>query len=115
MFQVQNAIGYLFWFLAIVAFAVEVWALIDASRTPNGAFTAAGKLDKTKWLLILSVANVVGLGGAANLISLLSFLPIVAFIAAAVYLADVRPAVTPYRKGGGRGGRGGRSGPYGPW
>lgn len=112
MLAVQGAINYLFWFLAIVAFVVEVWALIDAVRTPNAAFTSAGKLDKTKWLLILGVANVVGLGGAANFITLLSFLPIVAFIAAAVYLADVRPAVTPYRKGGGRGGR---SGPYGPW
>lgn len=113
VFAVQSAIGYLFWFLAIVAFAVEVWALIDAARTPDGAFTSAGKLDKTKWLLILGMANVVGLGGAAAVLSLLSFLPIIAFIAAAVYMADVRPAVTPYRKGGG--GRSGRSGPYGPW
>ena len=115
MGHVTGALNILFWILAIAAFVVEVWALIDAARTPNDAYTAAGKLDKTKWLLILGVATVVGLGGAAAYLSLLSFLPIIAFIAAAIYLADVKPAVTPYRKRRRGGSGGGRSGPYGPW
>jgi hypothetical protein len=40
-------------------------------------------------------------------------LPIIAFIAAAIYLADVRPAVKPYRNR--RGGGSSNMGPYGPW
>jgi hypothetical protein len=33
---------------------------------------------------------------------------------AAIYLADVKPAVKPYKKKRGKGGASG-SGPYGPW
>ncbi|MQA98638.1 MAG: DUF2516 family protein, partial [Streptosporangiales bacterium] len=39
----------------------------------------------------------------------IGFLPIAAFIAAAIYMVDVRPKVRQL------GGRGGASGPYGPW
>jgi hypothetical protein len=39
-----------------------------------------------------------------------SILPVAAFVAAAVYLADVRPKVKEFRSGGGT-----SSGPYGPW
>jgi len=101
--------------LAIAAFGMEVYALVDAARARADAFAAAGKLTKTKWVAILVVATAFGFlalpiggGGALNSLGLLS---IVAVVAAAVYLADVRPAV---RQMGGGGG-GGRSGPYGPW
>jgi hypothetical protein len=40
-----------------------------------------------------------------------SILPVAAFVAAAVYLADVRPKVKDFPKDGG----GTSSGPYGPW
>ena len=103
----------LFWFFAaleIAAFAVEAWALIDAIRRPTPAFVAAGKQTKTIWLLILGVATVVGLGSVVYGVSLISILPIIAFVAAAIYLTDVRPKVKEFR------GRGGSSaGPYGPW
>ncbi|MBC6460360.1 DUF2516 family protein [Actinomadura sp. HBU206391] len=108
---------YFFWLLLIIAFVVEAWALFDAVRQPTTAYASAGKLTKRWWLIILGVATVVGLANAAaplNGISpinlLLNILPVVAFIAAAVYHADVRPAVREYR-----GGQGGGSGPYGPW
>ena len=42
----------------------------------------------------------------------LGFIGIIAFVAAAVYLADVRPAL---RAASGRGGSGSNMGPYGPW
>lgn len=103
---------YFFWFLAIVAFVFEVWALFDALRTPAGAYAAADKQTKQLWTILLVVANVVGLGGAVGMLSLLSILPIAAFLVAAIYLADVRPAVQPYRNK--RGGSS-SSGPYGPW
>jgi hypothetical protein len=104
---------YFFWLLAIIAFVVEVWALIDGLRTPAPAYEAAGKQTKQLWMIILAIANVVGLGGAAKFLSILSMLPIIAFIAAAIYLADVRPAVKPYRDR--RGGGPSKMGPYGPW
>ena len=101
--------------LAVGAFAIEVWALVDALRQPSAAFTAAGKLTKPVWLAIVGVAAALGFlalpifGGGA--ISSLGFLSLIAVVAAAVYLTDVRPAVRQMR---GRG-NSGRSGPYGPW
>ncbi|GAA2426518.1 DUF2516 family protein [Actinomadura vinacea] len=110
-----EGLRYFFWFLAIVAFVFEVLALLDILRVPEGAFPATDKQTKKLWLILLVVANVVGLGGAVGFLSLLSFLPIAAFIVAAIYLADVKPAVKPYKnKGKGQGG-GSSSGPYGPW
>jgi hypothetical protein len=110
---VQGTLLYFFWLLAIIAFVFEVWAMIDALRTPAPAYEAAGKQTKQIWLIILAIANVVGLGGAAAVLPLLSMLPIIAFIAAAIYLADVRPAVKQYRDR--RGGGSSNMGPYGPW
>jgi hypothetical protein len=102
----------LFWFfevLMLAALVVEAWAFIDAVRRPAGAFTAAGKQTKPLWLLILGVAAVLGLASLAYRLSLVSILPIVAFVAAAIYMVDVRPKVREF-KGGGT-----SSGPYGPW
>jgi hypothetical protein len=72
---------------------------------------AAQRLTKQWWLIILGVAFVVGLGSAAYT-NVTSFLPILAFVAAAVYLAGIRPKVREYGK---RGGSRSSSGPYGPW
>ena len=94
------------WFAALV---VEVWAFVDALRRPGPAFPAAGKLTKPLWLIILGVACVVGLASLAYSASPLSLFPIVAFVAAGIYLADVRPKVREFKSGGTS------SGPYGPW
>ncbi len=115
MGSIHGALFYFFWIIAIVAFVFEVFALVDAIRVPAGAYTAAGKQTKKLWLIILAIANVVGLAGAAAMISILQILPIVAFIVAAIYLADVRPAVASYRGRGGNRGGGSNMGPYGPW
>jgi hypothetical protein len=106
----QGVVAYLFWAVAIVAFVVEVWAFVDAVRRPAAAYSAAGKLTKQLWLIILGVALLFGLAGAVQLISIIQMLPVIGFIAAAVYLADVRPAVRQYGGGGSS-----SSGPYGPW
>jgi hypothetical protein len=109
----SGALTPLYWFfevLAIAALCVEVWAFVDAIRRPAPAFVAAGKQTKPIWLVILGVAAVIGLWsstlGGPNLVSLF---PIVAFVAAAIYLADVRPKVREFRGGSSS------SGPYGPW
>ncbi|MBT2208225.1 DUF2516 family protein [Actinomadura sp. NEAU-AAG5] len=114
-------LDYFFWLLLIIAFVMEGWALLDALTVPEGAYAAAGKLSKKLWLIILIVAAVLGIAHAVAPLALgirpvgllLGILPVAAFIAAAVYLADVRPAVAPYKKK--NGGRGGNMGPYGPW
>lgn len=103
----------LFLVLALAAFAIEVWALVHALRQPAGAFTAAGKRTKNFWTLVLA-ANValgfiaipppIGIGLFGGFLSIILVLP------AAIYLTDVRPAVSGYgrgrRSGGGWGGGG---------
>ena len=103
-------ITYFFLALGVAAFGVEVWAFIDAITRPSQAFVATGKRTKRLWLIILGVAVVVGLAGVVYRIGPTSILPVAAFVAAAVYLADVRPKVKEFRNGGGT-----SSGPYGPW
>jgi len=103
----------LFWFfevLAVAAFITEAFAFVDVLRRPTGAFPAVGKLTKPLWSIILGVSAVVGLAAAmiGGLAIVTLFLPIIAFVAAAVYLTDVRPKVKDFR-------RGTSSGPYGPW
>jgi hypothetical protein len=100
--------------LAVLAFGMQIYALVDAARTRPDAFVAAGKLTKQKWVAILAVAAAFGFIAlpppiGAGFLSSLGFLSIVAVVAASVYLVDVRPAVRQIRGGGGR------SGPYGPW
>jgi len=101
---------WLFWVLGVAAFVAETWAFVDAIRRPPGGFTAAGKLNKPLWLVITGIAAAIGIysvtyGGG---FSPLSILEVAAFIAAAIYLTDVRPKVREMGAGGGRG-------PYGPW
>ena len=116
---VYGPLNYFFVALAIAAFVVEAWAFVDAIIRPASAFLAAAstmdnflrKLTKPIWLIILGIAFVLGLysaayGGVTGILSVL------AFVAAATYLAAVRPKVKEFRKGGG--GRS-SSGPYGPW
>jgi hypothetical protein len=104
----------LYWFfeaLSLAAFVVEAWAFIDAIRRPPAAFLAAGKQTKPIWLIILGVAVVIGLGYCTLLrggASVIQILPLAAFVAAAIYLTDVRPKVKEFRGGT-------SSGPYGPW
>lgn len=97
-----------FWILLLGAFVIEGWAFVDALRRPKAAFSAAGKQTKPIWLIILGVGFVIGIGGALGYLSLLSIFPIAAFVAAAIYLADVRPKIKSVQPGT-------RQGPYGPW
>jgi hypothetical protein len=91
--------------LGLAALGAEVFALLDAARHRRDAFLAAGKRTKNFWVIVLAVATAVGF--VSNVLSMFG---VIAFVAAAVYLADVRPAL---KQVSGRGG--GRPGPYGPW
>jgi len=103
-----SVINLFFWVLLLGAFVIEAWAFGDALRRPSAAFPAAGKQTKPIWLVILGVGFVIGIGGAVGYLSLLSIFPIAAFVAAAIYLVDVRPKIKSIRSGT-------RQGPYGPW
>jgi len=105
----MTPLSWFFTALWLAALVVEVWAFVDAMRRPTPAFPAVGKLTKPLWLIILGVACVVGLASLAYSASPLSLFPIVAFVAAGIYLADVRPKVREFKSGGTS------SGPYGPW
>jgi hypothetical protein len=99
--------------LSVGAFAVTLFALVDALRHRPDAYVAAGKRTKTFWVAIVAVATAlcfvfVG-GGVPN------FLSIIGVVAAGVYLADVRPAVRQFRGRGGPRRDDRRQGPYGPW
>ncbi|WP_324649413.1 DUF2516 family protein [Georgenia sp. H159] len=95
---------YLFLLLALAAFVVEVWALVHALRQPAAAFTYAGKRTKNFWTLVLAVNVALGFVALPPFGPLSGgFLSIILVIPAAVYLTDVKPAVS----GFGRGRRGG--------
>jgi hypothetical protein len=107
-------LNWFFWALAVAALIVEVWAFVDAVRRPTAAFPAAGKQTKPLWLIILGVAAAIGLysatrTGVSGIGIVVSILPVAAFIAAAIYLTDVRPKVREIGRGGSH------HGPYGPW
>src|SRR5215469_14048779 len=104
----MSVVGWFFWVLLLGAFVIETWAFVDALRRPKAAFPAAGKQTKPIWLIILGVGFVIGVGGAVQRLPLLSIFPIAAFVAAAIYLVDVRPKIKSMKPGA-------RQGPYGPW
>ncbi len=106
-----SIINFVFWILLLAAFVVETWAFIHAILQPAESFTAAGKQTKPLWLIILGVAFLIGVGGAIGYLALLSFFPIIAFIAAAIYLVDVKPKIKQVRARPGAS----HQGPYGPW
>ena len=113
-----GVLDYFFWLLLLIAFVMEAFALVDMLGRPAGAFTSADKQRKKLWMIVLIVSAVVGLAaavlptrGASPIAILFGILPIAAFIGAAIYLTDVRPAIKPYKKGGGSS----NMGPYGPW
>ncbi|WP_413451993.1 DUF2516 family protein [Georgenia phoenicis] len=97
---------YIFLALALAAFGVEVWALVHCLRQPAQAFSYAGKRTKNFWLILLVVNVALGFVAIPPPIGiglLSGFLSIILVIPAAIYLTDVKPAVSGY----GRGRRGG--------
>jgi hypothetical protein len=75
----------------IVLLAVKIYAFVNALRFSDDAYRAAGKLNKMAWCVILGLgvaAQVVLAGSPLNLINLAMT------VAALVYLADVKPALS---------------------
>jgi hypothetical protein len=81
----------LFWGLV----ALRAWALVDCLTRRAAAFPAVDKLTKPAWSAILLIGGVLGtlLSRGTDPSQVLSIFSLVSVVAAAVYLADVRPAV----------------------
>ena len=107
----NSVIDWFFFALVVAAFVFEAWAFIDAITRPSQAFVASSKQTKQLWLIILGVALVIGLAAATRRLSAINFLAVAAFVAAAIYMADVRPKVRSFPKNR----SGSSTGPYGPW
>jgi len=86
--MLQGLAGTVLLVVQLAVLATSIYALVHAAMQRPDAYTAADKLTKPVWLLIL--------GGSVALASILSFLfsvlgVAVAACAAGVYLVDVRP------------------------
>jgi hypothetical protein len=79
-------VGYVLGVLQIAVLVTTVYAFVHAALQRPDAYTAAEKLTKPIWLVILGVAGL-----------LAAFLSItgvaIAAVAAGVYLVDVRPKI----------------------
>jgi hypothetical protein len=87
--QLQHLASYVLLLLALAVLAATVYAFVHAAMQRPDAYTAAGKLTKPVWLLILG-----GAGGFAFLLSLTGvsvFAVAIAAVATGIYLVDVRP------------------------
>jgi hypothetical protein len=86
VFQVEGTIMLVVFFVLL---AIKIYAFGSALLFSGESYSAANKLTKPAWCIIL------GLGVAVQLIfqSPLGLLSIAFTIAAFVYLADVRPAL----------------------
>lgn len=110
MFEIAGLQSLISLALGVVALVLQAWAFADAVTTRADAFAAAGKRTKGLWAAITGVAALIGFVFVFNPFNIFSLL---AIVAAAVYLTDVRPAVKSLRGRGNN--RGGHMGPYGPW
>jgi hypothetical protein len=110
MLGIESALDLIFWLLNVGALVLSVWALVHSIRVPAQAFAAAGKQTKRLWLIILGFATLFTFAAAVGYAGggLPNLFTIAAVIAAGIYLADVKPAVSGYKPGG-------QQGPYGPW
>ena len=84
--ELQGLVVYVLFALKIAVLVTTVYAFVHAAMQRPDAYTAAGKLTKPVWLVILGVGVllvlVLDITGAA-----------IAAVAAGVYLVDVRPKI----------------------
>lgn len=96
--------------LGVIAFVIEVRALVDAGLRPARSYLSAEKRTKVFWVALTGVATFVGylaippfvLGGIRIGFGLPLLFGLVAVLPAAIYLADVKPEVSRYSGGKGR-------------
>jgi hypothetical protein len=81
---VSQLVGTVLFVLTVAVFGATVYAFVHAAMQRPDAYTAAEKLTKPVWLIILGVAAllawILGITGVA-----------IAAVASGVYIVDVRP------------------------
>jgi energy-converting hydrogenase Eha subunit A len=84
--MLEGLVGYVLFAVQVAVLVAAVYAFVHAAMQRPDAYTAADKLTKPVWLVILGVgtllALVLGITGVA-----------IAAVAAGVYLVDVRPKI----------------------
>lgn len=84
--ELQGLVGYVLFAVTVAVLVTAVYAFVHAAMQRPDAYTAADKLTKPVWLVILGagvlLALVLGIFGVA-----------IAAVAAGVYLVDVRPKI----------------------
>jgi hypothetical protein len=102
----QNGIVLL---ISLAAFVSAVWALVEALRYPNEAYTSAGKQSKALWGAILGGAAAIAFislpypfGRGSGIVG---FLGIAALVAVIYFFVDVKPKLGDRHRPGPRGGR----------
>jgi Protein of unknown function (DUF2516) len=81
---VSHLVGTVLLVLQIAVLAMTGYAFVHAAMQRGDAYTAAGKLTKPVWLIILGAGVLLGLVLGVTGIA-------IAAVAAGVYLVDVRP------------------------
>ena len=87
--QLQNGVMML---VHLALLVVTLFAFISSLRYPAEAYRAAGKWTKQGWSILLGVAAFL------PLVISLGLIQIALTVAALVYLADVRPALSSLRR-----------------
>ena len=85
----------------LAALVVEAWAFIDAIRRPAGGLHRRGQADQAAVAAHSRAWRPSSAWPASRTACRSSsILPIVAFVAAAIYMVDVRPKVREFKGGG---------------
>jgi hypothetical protein len=83
---VSQLVGTVLVVLLLGVLGMTVYAFIHAALQRPDAYTAAGKLTKPIWLLILAAGGLLALPQVLNVTGMA-----IAAVASGVYLVDVRP------------------------
>ncbi|KRE27813.1 hypothetical protein ASG82_15780 [Mycobacterium sp. Soil538] len=84
--ELQGLVGYVLFALQVAVLVTTVYAFVHAAIQRPDAYTAAEKLTKPVWLVILGVAVLLALVLSITGVA-------IAAVAAGVYLVDVRPKI----------------------
>lgn len=84
--MLQGVAGLVLQVVSWVVIAVTIYAFVHAAMQRPDAYTAAEKLTKPVWLVILGVAGLLAFFGVLDIMGVA-----IAAVAAGVYLVDVRP------------------------
>jgi hypothetical protein len=89
--QLQSLVAYVLFFLAIAVLCATVYAFVHAAMQRPDAYTAAGKLTKPVWLLIIGGAGALALLTSLTGVSVLAVS--ISAVVTGIYLVDVRPKI----------------------